>query len=262
MTHTASSLEPGNFTGLAQNYAEYRPGYNRDLVRAFLALIPAALPQATLADVGAGTGIFTKLLTTFKPAKLYAVEPNDDMRSFGARTTDPFPVQWKTGSAEQTGLPTASCDFLSMASSFHWADTQVALNEFLRVLRPGGVFVAIWNPRALERNKVLKELEDKLYMDFGLKKRVSSGASGITAQLTDILNAHSGFGQSLYMEAEDVTRMTKDRYMGIWRSVNDVRAQLGEKKFSEFLAICEKTLDSVPELDVTYRTRAWVATKA
>lgn len=261
MTNVASSLQPGDFTGLARNYADYRPGYSRDLVKAFLALLPTELPQATLADVGAGTGIFTKLLTTFGPSKMYAVEPNDDMRSFGAQTTAPFPVQWEKGSAEQTGLPTGSCDFLSMASSFHWADTQVALNEFLRALKPGGVFVAIWNPRALERNKLLKELEDKLYVDFGLKKRVSSGASGITAQLTDILNAHSGFRQTLYMEAEEVTRMTKARYMGIWRSVNDVRAQLGEKKFGEFLSICEKSLDTIPELDVTYRTRAWVAIK-
>lgn len=262
MSNVAAALEPGNFTGLAQNYADYRPGYNRDLVRAFLSLVPAELPRATLADVGAGTGIFTKLLTTFNPAKLYAVEPNDDMRGHGARTTDPFPVQWAKGSAEQTGLPTASCDFLSMASSFHWADTQVALGEFLRVLKPGGLFVAIWNPRALERNKLLKALEDKLYVDFGLKKRVSSGASGITAQLTDILQAHKGFRQTLYMEAEEVVHMTKDRYMGIWRSVNDVRAQLGEEKFGKFLSICEKALDEMPQLDVTYRTRAWVAIKA
>lgn len=261
MNNAPISMEPGNFTGLAQNYAEFRPGYSRDLVKAALALLPVEVRSATLADVGAGTGIFTKLLTTFQPARMYAVEPNDDMRSYGGRTTDPFPVQWAKGSAEQTGLPMASSDFVSMASSFHWADTQVALSEFLRVLRPGGIFMAVWNPRALERNRLLKELEDKLYVDFGLKKRVSSGASGITAQLTEILQAHSGFRQTLYMEAEEVTRMTKARYMGIWRSVNDVRAQLGEKKFAEFLDICERSLDSVPELDVTYRTRAWLAIK-
>ena len=38
-----------------------------------------------------------------------------------------------------------------MGSSFHWADTLQALEEFHRILRPGGFFTAIWNPRLLKK---------------------------------------------------------------------------------------------------------------
>lgn len=44
---------------------------------------PVQVALGSVADV-AGAGMFTKLLTAFGPAKMHAVEPNDDMRSHGA----------------------------------------------------------------------------------------------------------------------------------------------------------------------------------
>ena len=88
-----------------------------------------------------------------------------------------------------------------MASSFHWADFDKACDEFHRVLRPGGMFVALWNPRLVEANPLLVEIEahiSKLKPDI---KRVSSGRSGLTERLTDLLSARSKFSDVLYLEA-------------------------------------------------------------
>ena len=124
---------------------------------------------------------------------MVAVEPNDDMRATGIEASKGTKIAWRKGAAEETGLEGRSVDLLSMASSFHWADFDKACDEFHRVLRPGGLFVALWNPRLVEANPLLVEIEahiSKLKPDV---KRVSSGRSGLTERLTDLLSAKSKF---------------------------------------------------------------------
>jgi hypothetical protein len=54
-----------------------------------------------------------------------------------------------------------------MASSFHWADFELATKEFSRVLRKGGRFCALWNPRLIEVNPMLVEIE--MYLNGGIR---------------------------------------------------------------------------------------------
>ena len=70
-----------------------------------------------------------------------------------------------------------------MASSFHWADFDKACDEFHRILRPGGVFAALWNPRLIEANPLLVEIEGEITQLKPDIKRVSSGRSGLTERL-------------------------------------------------------------------------------
>lgn len=78
-----------------------------------------------------------------------AVEPNNDMRSNGIADSEGTGITWVEGNAEMTNLPDVSADWLTMASSFHWANFDLATQEFNRVLRPGGRFTALWNPRLI-----------------------------------------------------------------------------------------------------------------
>ena len=48
-----------------------------------------------------------------------------------------------------------------MASSFHWADYNLAITEFSRILS-GGYFTALWNPRVIESSQLLIEIEEFL----------------------------------------------------------------------------------------------------
>ena len=61
-----------------------------------------------------------------------------------------------------------------MASSFHWPDFDAVVHALSRVLRPGGVFMALWNTRCHESNPLLVEIEDYLYALVPELKRVSS----------------------------------------------------------------------------------------
>ncbi|MBI5753335.1 MAG: class I SAM-dependent methyltransferase [Hydrogenophilales bacterium] len=249
----------GDFTGLAGNYAKYRPAYSASVLTAILSLVEKPVTALDFVDVGAGTGIWTRMVAERKPRSVIAVEPNDDMRSHGEADDAGLPIQWRAGKGEQTGLPDESCDLLTMASSFHWVDFERGTREFHRVLRPGGRFCALWNPRWIEANPLLVEIENKLYELAPNIKRVSSGLSGITETLTEQLNASPFFDDVVYLEGRHVMQQTPEHYLGVWRSVNDIRVQAGEERFARFLDFVEQKVAGLDYVETTYLTRAWTA---
>jgi SAM-dependent methyltransferase len=103
---------------------------------------PAAL---TVADLGAGTGISTRLLAE-RGAHVLAVEPNAAMRD-AAQADVQANVTWIDASAEETGLDAASVDLVTVFQAFHWFDHPRALREIVRILRPGGRAAVVYNER-------------------------------------------------------------------------------------------------------------------
>jgi len=184
------------------------------------------------------------------------------MREQGIQTSRGTGVVWRKGSAEATGLRDGSADLVSMASSLHWADFDKACDEFHRILRPGGVFVALWNPRFIEANPLLVEIEAEIARLKPDIRRVSSGRSGITEHLTDMLSAKPHFAEVLYLEGRHSQQQTPEQYIGAWRSVNDLQVQMGPELFRKFLDFVENRIACVTEIETTYVTRAWAAQRA
>jgi SAM-dependent methyltransferase len=211
------------------------------------------------ADVGAGTGIWSSMLYE-AGLKVVAVEPNEAMRREGSALNPGF--RWAEGSAENTGLPGGIHDLVSMASSFHWADFNLALKEFHRILKPGGYFLALWNTRDTEYSPLLKEIESKIHELIPDLNRVSSGASVFCDNLTDRLDESDSFIAATYLEGRHVERQTPERYLGLWKSVNDVRVQAGEEKFKVFLDFVESKTKGLSYIEARYKTRAWIARRA
>jgi ubiquinone/menaquinone biosynthesis C-methylase UbiE len=252
-------MKHGDFTGLAENYAKFRTGYAPQIATAILNYLGRDTTSIDAADVGAGTGIWTRMLAARGLHSIVAVEPNDDMREQGTQTSRGTEIEWRKGTAEATGLPDASVDLVSMASSLHWADFDKACEEFHRILRPGGLFVALWNPRLVEANPLLVEIEAQIKRLKPDIRRVSSGRSGITERLTDLLSAKPQFAEVLYLEGRHSQRQSPEQYMGAWRSVNDLQVQLGVNLFHEFLHATEKRIAGLKVIETTYVTRAWAA---
>ena len=120
-------------------------------------------------------------------------------------------------------------------------------------------FTALWNPRLIEVNPMLVEIEaylNELRPDI---KRVSSGRSGITETLTQQLWDSPHFEDVVYQEGRHVIAMSPERYMGAWRSVNDLRVQLGPERFEAFLRFVEQRIAGLSVIEATYLTRAWSA---
>lgn len=249
-------MEQGDFTALAKSYIN-RPGYSSTVLRVIGSSIEAFTSTDFLvADVGAGTGKLTENLLEMD-LRCIAVEPNDEMRKEGVRYTDKFDVEWRAGSGEATGLETSSADWVLMASSFHWVDTEKGLSEFHRILKPGGHFSALWNPRDLARSELHTRIEDRIYSIVPELKRVSSGGSKYTGSLYADLISTGHFEDCFFVEAEHEVVMSKDRYLGAWYSVNDIQSQAGPKRFEEIIAAISSEIADLEEIPVPYKTRAW-----
>ncbi|MGA3211823.1 MAG: class I SAM-dependent methyltransferase [Terriglobales bacterium] len=252
-------MNHGDFSGLAGDYARFRAGYAPQVATAILSYVGCDASCIDAADVGAGTGIWTRMLAALGLRSVVAVEPNDDMRGQGIETSRGTNIVWRNGSAEATGLPDGSADLVSMASSLHWADFDKACDEFHRVLRPRGAFVALWNPRFIEANPLLVEIEAEITRLKPDLRRVSSGRSGITERLTDMLSGKPQFTDVLYLEGRQSLFQTPGQYIGAWRSVNDLQVQLGPDVFRQFLDLTEKRIAGLAAIETTYVTRAWLA---
>ncbi|MFQ4138742.1 class I SAM-dependent methyltransferase [Nodosilinea sp. PGN35] len=136
--HTLNPV--GRFSDRAEDYARYRPSYPTAAIAAILADLgdPRSL---VVADIGAGTGISSRLLGDCGP-RVIAVEPNRAMREAAA----PHPqVSFQPGTAEQTGLGTESVHVVACCQAFHWFNAPLALAEFSRILPLGGRVALLWN---------------------------------------------------------------------------------------------------------------------
>lgn len=61
------------------------------------------------------------------------------------------------------------------------------------------------------------------------------------------------------MESTEEVVMSKERYLGAWRSVNDIQAQAGPERFEEIMRAIEARIADLDEITVPYLTRAWTS---
>jgi SAM-dependent methyltransferase len=110
----------------------------------------------TVLELAAGTGKLTRLLVpSFR--SVIAVEPDAGMRRLLRAVCPDAAVL--AGTAEHIPLATATVDAVFAAEAFHWFDSQLALPEIVRVLRPRGALIAMWNVPACPTVPSIEGLE-------------------------------------------------------------------------------------------------------
>ncbi|MBX9771601.1 MAG: class I SAM-dependent methyltransferase [Candidatus Obscuribacterales bacterium] len=248
----------GNFTNMAEHY-HHRAGYSDLVLKAITALFDKPVSELRIADIGAGTGKLTTHLAALHPKSLIAVEPNDAMRAEGMNYTKGLKVVWLKGSGEVTNLPNNSIDWLIMGSSFHWVNLEKGLSEFHRVLAPSGLFTAIWNPRDLPSSLLQSEIDKQIKEMIPALKRVSSGAAGVTQDWANAIVSTKQFKDMIFMEAKHEEIMTPERYMGLWKSVNDIQTQAGPERWQEILGMISARIKGMETITMPYLSRAWTA---
>lgn len=131
------------FDAEAETYARARPTYPADAV-AWVADALRLAPGTTVCDLAAGTGISTGLLVPTGVAVL-AVEPVAGMRAVLRREHPEVLVT--AGTAEALPIRDGMLDAVAVFQAFHWFDSEAALVELHRVIRPGGRLALVWNAR-------------------------------------------------------------------------------------------------------------------
>lgn len=160
-----ASNAASRFSNRVENYVRYRPGYPAAALQALRNDCGLA-PTHVIADIASGTGIWTSMLLE-NGNPVFGVEPNAEMRQAGERLLAEFPnFTSVTGTAEVTTLADSSVDFVTAAQAAHWFDRERARREFVRILKPRGWLVLLWNERLVDETAFLREYE-QLLLTYG-----------------------------------------------------------------------------------------------
>lgn len=146
MDNTAVPLHESDpltrFSDRARDYAAHRPSYPAAAIDAILDGLGDP-HQLRAADIGAGTGISSRLLAD-RGAFVWAVEPNQAMTDMAEPHSN---VEFVDANATATSLGNNSVDLVTAFQAFHWFYIPSTLDEFHRILKPCGRLVAVWNDR-------------------------------------------------------------------------------------------------------------------
>ncbi len=153
------------FSNRAEDYAKFRPLYPLEIID-LLAAKCDLTPESVIADIGSGTGLLAKIfLENGNP--VIGIEPNREMRFAGEQYLAEFGrFTSMDGTAEATRLPAHAMDIAVAGQAFHWFDPAKARAEFIRILKPEGFAVLVWNVRRTDSTQFLRDYE-KLVAKFG-----------------------------------------------------------------------------------------------
>lgn len=149
------------FSSRVENYVRYRPGYPPEVLE-LLRRECGLTVGSIVADIASGTGNLTRMFLE-NGNRVFGVEPNADMRKAGEQLLADYPrFTSVAGTAEATTLPDRSVDIITAAQAAHWFDREKARREFIRILRPGGWTVLVWNERRTDSSAFLRAYEAML----------------------------------------------------------------------------------------------------
>lgn len=147
------------FDDVATIYEKYRPSYPEEYINYLISKCNLN-KNSVVADIGAGTGIFTKQLLD-KNLKVIAVEPNNKMRKvLEEKLSGNKNFTSTNGTDKNTNLKENSIDLITVAQAFHWFDIQSFRKECKRILKPNGKICIIWNK--LDTNDIIVKEEKNI----------------------------------------------------------------------------------------------------
>ena len=230
------------FGNSAREYELGRPRWPDELIDRVAGELELG-SDATVLDLGAGTGKLTRDLVP-RFGRVIAVEPDDAMR---AVLEEGVPeAESLAGSAEAIPLPDASVDAVFTAEAFHWYASDESVGEIVRVLRPRGGLVILWNLDFGDPDPPMGEEVDRV-IDVAFAK---GGAPGIGKVLSGFWREPIAKGPFEPLQESEVERSvtrTRDQWLANMLSVSSIAA-LSDADREEFAA---RLHELVP--DVRYR---------
>lgn len=149
------------FNNKVENYIKYRPGYPEEITD-FLKKENVLNSKSVIADVGSGTGKLTELFLK-NGNEVFGIEPNDEMRLASEKLLEKYnDFRSVSGKAEHTELNDNSIDLITAGQSFHWFNNEKTRKEFMRILKPDGYVVLVWNNRSESVSDFMKDFSQLL----------------------------------------------------------------------------------------------------
>jgi SAM-dependent methyltransferase len=148
------------FNDRSQEYAIGRPSYPLEILQILTDL--GIGERSTIADIGAGTGLLTKIVGELG-SNVLGIEPDEEMMNEGRNyCTDNQNIKFIHASAEDTGLEDTSVDLITIAQAFHWFDKHKCKEEFKRILKEDGYVMIVFNEMQRD-SRLAQEYTDVLH---------------------------------------------------------------------------------------------------
>ena len=252
-------LDPTHgFSDRAEAYTRYRPGYPSALL-AWLRREQGVEARMEVADIGAGTGISTKMFLD-AGHRVLAVEPNAAMRVVMKQAlAGNRAFSCTAGRAEATALSDTSVDLISVAEAFHWFDPLATHREFARILRPRGLVAVYWNARASAGSAFLDGYEQLL-------RHYGTDYARVAERYADAATMQTWFGSGFRGQARFPYRQRFD-YPGLQGRLLSCSYTPGPEhsQFTEMLDALRHLFDTTAQegwVDFEYDTHLFVGTIA
>ncbi len=247
------------FTDRATHYAAHRPSYAPEAIDELLRGLPGVEADEAgvlgtrgmpAADVGAGTGISSRLLAG-RGCRVFAVEPNEAMR----RAAEPHPgVEFVEGTAEATGLPDRDAVLVCCAQAFHWFDREPALTEFRRIATAPGRIGLVWNIR--DPDDAFMQEYNALIVRHAVAPIASPWANDLDA--ADVLRRHIGEPRAASFENADRLSFDQSAGRALSASYAPNQGYAKETFIAELAALFEKHAGPDGRVTWAYRTETYV----
>lgn len=207
------------FDTKSKNYVDYRPVFPQDAVD----LIFSIVPEPVMADIGSGTGRLSGRCLS-RAAKLYAVEPNAQMRRAAEdQFSEHINYQSVAAFAQQTSLPEKCLDVITVASAYHYFDNDATRQEFRRILKTDGYVFLFWDIYTGNAYDAEKATIDQKY-----RTHPSSGTAHES-------RAEALFGKDRYQFKvfENTICQTYEAFLGGWSSASYI-PHVGTPEYAGF----------------------------
>ncbi|MGH7564776.1 MAG: class I SAM-dependent methyltransferase [Gemmatimonadota bacterium] len=230
------------FAPLADDYAAARPGYPASVFDALLDRIPGreAGPPPRALDVAAGAGAATRGLLG-RGLRVAAVEPALEMLRPTVRQIA-VSSGWLGGlAARAEALPVrdSAAAAIVVAQAFHWLDPDPALEEFARVLVPGGVLLVLWN--VTETDSFTSDVWEIVERFNPGHKRPVTPRMRATPET---LATHAGFNAEPPLEVRHARHLSASDYLRYARSWSYVGGAMDRPTLAQFTRRLERVVAS------------------
>jgi SAM-dependent methyltransferase len=220
-----------DFGATAQDYVRHRAGFPDSLFDR-LSGFGIGKPGQPVVDLGTGTGTVARGFAR-RGCLVVGIDPSEPLLEQARRldAAEGLSVEYRTGRAEDTGLPSGAVEVVSAGQCWHWFDRPRAAREVARILRPEGAIVIAhfdWIPLAgnvVRATESLIELHNPAWK-FG-------GGLGVHPKwLRDL--GEAGFRQIETFSYDVAVPYTPEGWRGRIRASAGVGASLPQQKVLEF----------------------------